>query len=265
MAGLTGTLKITAALEGVDKVINGLKEMSKAMETIRSSSQELARSMPVGTIREMSQQTRDANREYNAYIGTLTRGVSTLGRYYRVADRMVGVGDEQARSVEVTARRMQTMHTGLRTLTMNLSSGVRAVDYWGYALDKAAMSMWKFMIAAIPLERLSYVMLGIAGALSGLVVWSARGAGQFESLKAQFTGLMRSSDLAEDRLQKLYKFAAETPFNVDQVTRAGVVIYKIAQQTGQSYDTVLRAAATLAAGTSGMGHDIARADRKSVV
>jgi hypothetical protein len=142
---------------------------------------------------------------------------------------------------------------------MHLSSGYESLDKLGFVLDKASMAMWKFMISAMPLERMAWSMLGVAGALGIFVGWAARGRTNFQELNIQFAELTGNVDEARRRVEMLYKFSETTPFTLEQVSKAGVILTQLSKRTGISFDQLTHAAGTLAAGTTGTGHDMQRA------
>jgi len=108
--------------------------------------------------------------------------------------------------------------------------------------------------AADALERVGQAALGISAIFSGASLYVIRVAAQFEQLQAKLQSVTGSAEAADRSFQKALSFAAKTPYDVQSIVQATILI----EAFGQSSQKVLPLSANLAAAFGERIEDVAR-------
>lgn len=108
--------------------------------------------------------------------------------------------------------------------------------------------------ASDALERVGQAALGISAIFSGASLYVLRVAAQFEQLQAKLQSVTGSAEAADRSFQKALSFAAKTPYDVQSIVQATILI----EAFGQSSQKVLPLSANLAAAFGERIEDVAR-------
>jgi len=248
-------IKIKITIEALHE--DKLRQIARGINQISQAMRNSARHMP-DMNRQMMMQDKlmeGAGEQWNQYARGMEAFQRAAGPSMRLGIQMARAQNMQREALRRAIPSVHGVAQGLRTLGMFATSGIGAIDTLSFALDQSSMFMWKFMIAAIPLQRVGESILGIGAAAGAASFGLAKLSADFEAIELQLRGLTKSSYLAKQSLEEALRFAQTTPFDIKQTAAASQVLHLIDYDMKQLLET----AGTMAAGTMGAGHDIWRA------
>lgn len=142
--------------------------------------------------------------------------------------------------------------------TLFFDTGINAT---GFRRDLAGMQSMARSFAGSMTSILGTAAAAFAGLAAGAAVGAqfVQAGAQMETFETRLSTLMGSSDAARERLTELYDFAAQTPFELDQVVAAEVTLRGFGAAADEVMPGLIDFAATTGAELSQSAIDIGKA------
>ena len=248
----------------VNKRLDALAKKKIHIKVERPDAQTLAaiKELTVA-LRQMSSNARDASSATDTLNAADRRLGSTLSRIVGAASNLtketlrmavsMSKADQSAKSAAVTLNRLRTVAFSMRAMP----AGFPMFDILAARLDHASMFMWRFMIAAIPMQRVAWQIAGAFGIIAAGLGPLVKMGGEMEQLKLGFESMLGSADAAEQVMEKIRKAAKLTPFTVRDMAKAYRMV--LASELRPFADEVVSTAAMLASTQQGQARQVARA------